>query len=114
LLGGLVLLLAIQIDMQFERKLKSLSMRKKSSHNCRPSFRISEADHLLPTTGRSRAGSTLSRDGKKEKKKRQKKGCLYGVMETFQLTVKQKKNLPKSLQKAILAHHRKKGKKIID
>lgn len=88
-------------------------MKRKSSSNCRPSYRISEAGHLLATTGRSKAGSILSREGKSEKKKRQKKGCLHGVKATFQLTVKQKRNLPKALQMAILAYHRKKGKRII-
>ena len=87
---------------------------KRSSRNCRPTFRISEAGHLLATTGSARAGSVLSHEGKKEKKKRQKRGCLYGAKATFQLTAKQKRNLPKALQKAILAHHRKLGKKIID
>lgn len=89
-------------------------MKSKSSRNCRPSFRISEAGHLLATTSRPKAGSILSREGKKAKKKRQKRGCLYGVKETFQLTAKQKKTLPKALQKAILSYHRKNGKRIIE
>lgn len=89
-------------------------MRKSTSRNCRPSFRISEAGHLLATTGKSKSGSILSHEGKKEKKKRKRKGCLYGVKETFQLTAKQKKKLPKALQKAILSYHRKNGKRIID
>ena len=87
---------------------------KSKRKSCRPTFRISEAGHLLSTTGSSKAGSILSRDGKAEKSKRLKRGCLYGTNETFQLTAKQKRKLPKALQKAILAHHRKLGKRIID
>lgn len=87
---------------------------KSKRKTCRPTFRISEAGHLLSTTGSSKAGSILSRDGKAEKHKRVKRGCLAGTGSTFRLTAKQKKNLPKALQKAILAHHRKLGKKIIN
>ena len=74
--------------------------------NCRPTFKISQAGHLLATKGYSKAGSVLSREGKKEKKKRRAKGCLNGPPGTFRLTEKQKRNLPKALQKAILKHHR--------
>ena len=88
--------------------------RKNKTKNCRPSYRISEAGHLLSTRGSSRAGTVLSRDGKAEKQKRQKRGCLNGTDNTFRLTAKQKQHLPPALQKAILAHHRKLGKKIID
>jgi len=89
------------------------SKRKRSGHNCRPSFRISEAGSLLSTKGSSRAGSVLSKDGKAEKRKRVKRGCLHGTSGTFQLTAKQKRNLPKALQRAIIKHHRNLGKKII-
>ena len=82
--------------------------------NCRPTFRISEAGHLLATRGNAKAGSVLSREGKKEKAKRKSKGCLNGTDGTFRLTDKQKKKLPLKLQKAILAFQRKKGKRIID
>lgn len=82
--------------------------------NCRPTFRISQAGHLLATRGTSKSGSVLSREGKKEKKKRKAKGCLNGPPGTFKLTAKQKRNLPVSLQRAIIAHHRRLGKKIID
>ena len=85
-------------------------MAKKT--NCRPTFRISQAGHLLATKNSSKAGKVLSTEGKREKRKRKKRGCLNGT--TFQLTPKQKKNLPKSLQKAILSHHRKLGKTIIN
>lgn len=74
--------------------------------NCRPTFRISQAGHLLATRGTSKAGHILSSEGKKEKAKRKKRGCLNGPPGTFKLTEKQKRNLPKSLQKAILKHHR--------
>ena len=87
---------------------------KKKKNNCQPSFRISEAGHLLATKGYSKAGKVLSRDGKKEKAKRRAKGCLNGTGDTFQLTAKQKKKLPVNLQKAIIAYQRKKGKRIID
>lgn len=86
--------------------------KKKSS--CRPTFKISQAGHLLATKGYSSSGSVLSRDGKKEKKKRRARGCLNGPPGTFKLTEKQKRNLPKSLQRAIIAHHRSLGKRIID
>jgi len=75
--------------------------------NCRPSFKVSHAGHLLSTRPSSKAGKILSKDGKKEKKERRKRGCMDGTGK-FQLTAKQKKNLPIALQKAILAHHRKK------
>lgn len=87
---------------------------KKKKINCKPSFRISEAGHLLATKGSSKAGKVLSREGKKEKAKRQAKGCLNGTDGTFRLTAKQKKKLPVNLQKAILAYQRRKGKRIID
>lgn len=87
---------------------------KKKKTNCRPSFRISEAGHLLATRGTSKAGSVLSKEGKREKSKRKAKGCLNGTGGTFRLTDKQKKKLPKNLQRAILAYQRKKGKRIID
>ncbi|MBA2613347.1 MAG: hypothetical protein H0U95_15370 [Bacteroidetes bacterium] len=90
-------------------------MAKKSKRiNCRPSFRISEAGHLLATNGSSKAGKVLSQEGKKAKAKRRSKGCLNGTDGTFRLTDKQKKKLPLKLQKAILAYQRKKGKRIID
>ncbi|MGZ4063844.1 MAG: hypothetical protein ACXVP0_12800 [Bacteroidia bacterium] len=85
----------------------------KKSNNCRPTFRISHAGHLLATKGYSKSGKVLSKEGKKEKAKRLKRGCLNGPAGTFRLTEKQKRKLPLKLQKAILAYHRKKGKKII-
>jgi len=84
--------------------------KKKSS--CRPTFKISQAGHLLATKGYSKAGSILSSEGKKEKKKRRARGCLNGPPGTFRLTEKQKRNLPKHLQRAILEHHKSLGKKI--
>lgn len=87
---------------------------KKKKINCRPSFRISEAGHLLATKKSRKAGSVLSKEGKKEKSKRRSQGCLNGPEGTFRLTDKQKKKLPLKLQKAILAYQRKKGKRIID
>lgn len=81
---------------------------------CRPTFRISHAGHLLVTKGSSRAGRVLASEGKEEKRKRRKRGCLNGAPGTFKLTAKQKKNLPVALQKAIIAHHRKAGKRIIN
>lgn len=90
----------------------TIMVKKGNKINCRPSYKISEAGHLLATRGYSKSGSVLSRDGKKEKRKRKARGCLNGPAGTFQLTEKQKRNLPKHLQKAILAHHKKLGKKI--
>lgn len=87
---------------------------KKRKSTCRPTFQISEAGHLLSKKGSSRAGRLLSTEGKKQKRNRLKKGCLNGVGGTFRLTDKQKRKLPKSLQKAIIEHHRKSGKRIID
>jgi hypothetical protein len=84
--------------------------KKKAS--CRPTFKISQAGHLLATKGYSKAGSVLSSEGKKEKKKRRARGCLNGPPGTFRLTDKQKRNLPKHLQRAIIEHHRSLGKKI--
>jgi len=86
--------------------------KKKSS--CRPTFRISQAGHLLATKGFSTAGSVLSREGKKEKKKRRARGCLNGPPGTFRLTEKQKRNLPKALQRAILKHHKDLGEKVYE
>ena len=87
-------------------------MAKKKKSSCRPTFRISQAGHLLATKGYSKAGSVLSNEGKKEKAKRLKRGCLNGPEGSFRLTEKQKKKLPLTLQKAILNHHRKLGKKV--
>ncbi len=80
---------------------------------CKPTFRISEAGHLLATRGFSTAGKILSTEAKKEKAKRLTKGCLSGPPGTFKLTDKQKKKLSPGLQKAIIAYHRKKGKRIL-
>ncbi len=88
--------------------------KKKKRSNCRPTFRISQAGHLLKTKGTSKSGSVLSKEGKEEKRKRLKRGCLNGPPGTFKLTDKQKRKLPKKLQKAIIAYQRKKGKRIID
>ena len=87
---------------------------KKKSKNCRPTFKISMAGHLLKVKGSSKAGSILSAEGKREKRKRRKRGCLNGPSGTFKLTDKQKRKLPKHLQQAILAHHRGLGKRIIN
>lgn len=87
--------------------------RKRTAANCRPPYLISEAGHLLSTRGTSKAGKVLSRNGKAAKKKRLKRGCLNGSDESFQLTAKQKRNLPIALQRAILKHHRQLGKRII-
>ena len=84
----------------------------KKSINCRPTFEISRAGHLLATKGSRKAGILLSTEGKRQKAKRRAKGCLNGPPGTFKLTDKQKKNLPKSLQKAILNHHRQLGKRV--
>lgn len=89
-------------------------MAKKKSKNCKVLFRISQAGHLLRTKGSKKAGSVLAREGKREKKKRLKRGCLNGPEGTFRLTAKQKRNLPINLQRAILNHHRRMGKKIYD
>ena len=86
---------------------------KKKKPNCRPTFRISEAGHLLATKRSRKAGSVLSKEGKREKAKRKAKGCLNGTGGTFRLTDKQKKKLPINLQRAILAYQRKKGKRIL-
>ena len=90
-----------------------MKTKRKKSRNCRPTFRISEAGHLLQTAHSSKAGMVLSREGKAQKRKRQKKGCLNGSSGTFQLTEKQKRKLPKQLQQAILKHQRSLGKRII-
>jgi len=87
-------------------------MKKRKSKNCRVLFRISQAGHLLRTKGSRKAGSILAAEGKREKKKRLKRGCLNGPEGTFKLTAKQKKNLPLHLQRAILNYHRKQGKVI--
>lgn len=86
---------------------------KNKLRRCRPSFKISHAGHLLSTKGNSRAASILGTEGKVEKRKRLQRGCLNGSGKTFKLSVKQKRSLPPGLQKAIIAYHRKLGKKII-
>jgi hypothetical protein len=88
--------------------------KKKKKIDCRPTYEISRAGHLLATKGHSKAGKVLSTEGKREKAKRLKKGCLNGPPGTFKLTDKQKRKLSPGLQKAILAYQRKKGKRIID
>jgi len=95
-------------------QFKIMSRTKRKSGKCRPSFRVSHAGHLLVTKGSTRAGRVLASEGKEEKRKRRKRGCLNGTPGTFQLTAKQKRKLPTALQKAIIAHHRKLGKKIIN
>ncbi len=91
-----------------------MAKRRKKTRYCKIPFRISEAGHLLKTTGSSQAGSYLASEAKKQKTKRKSKGCLNGTGGVFKLTESQKRKLPARLQKAILAYHRKKGKKIID
>jgi hypothetical protein len=92
---------------------KAVGKKKASSSSCRPTFKISKAGHLLKVEGNSQAASILSREGKAEKNKRKKRGCLNGTAGTFKLTDKQKRKLPKNLQKAILAYHKRQGKRII-
>jgi hypothetical protein len=89
-------------------------MAKRKSKNCRVLFHISKAGHLLRTKGSTKAGKVLASEGKREKQKRLRRGCLNGPEGTFQLTAKQKRNLPENLQRAILNHHRRMGKKIYD
>ncbi len=89
-------------------------MAKKRTSKCAPTFEIRRAGHLLSTKGSSRAGRLLVTRGKNEKQKRLKKGCLNGPAGTFKLTAKQKRKLPKTLQRAILNHHRRLGKTIYD
>lgn len=93
-------------------KVKTSPKKKAKKTDCRPTFKISRAGHLLRVEGDSEAGSLLSREGKAQKAKRKKRGCLNGTKGTFKLTEKQKRKLPVNLQKAILAYHRKRGKKI--
>jgi hypothetical protein len=88
--------------------------RRPASSNCRPAFRISMAGHLLKEKHSSKAGSILSTDAKAEKRKRKRRGCLNGPNGTFRLTEKQKRKLPKRLQRAIIEHHRRKGEKIYE
>lgn len=88
--------------------------KKKKKINCKPTYRISEAGHLLATRGFSKAGSVLSKEGKKEKKKRLARGCLNGPPGTFKLTEKQKRKLPPKLQRSIIEYHRRKGDRIIN
>jgi hypothetical protein len=90
-----------------------MATKKRKKGTCRPTFRISEAGHLLSKESSSEAGRLLSTEGKRQKNKRLKRGCLNGVEGTFRLTEKQKKKLPLVLQKAILAHHKKLGKRIL-
>lgn len=85
----------------------------KKRKSCRPTFRISQAGHLLSTKGTSKSGKVLSSEGKAEKRKRLKRGCLNGPPGTFKLTEKQKRKLSPSLQKAIIAYHKRKGKRIL-
>jgi hypothetical protein len=89
-------------------------MAKKKKRICKPSFRISHAGHLLATRGTSSSGRVLSAEGKREKKKRLKRGCLNGTGGTFKLTQKQKRNLPEHLKRAIIKYHRRQGKRIIE
>ena len=95
------------------KKVTKTVGKKKSISSCRPTFKISKAGHLLKVEGDSHAASVLSREGKAEKNKRLKRGCLNGTAGTFKLTDKQKRKLPKNLQKAIIDFHRKQGKRII-
>ena len=90
-----------------------MATKKKKRSNCRPTFKISHAGHLLSKESSSEAGHLLSTEGKKQKNKRLSRGCLNGVDGTFRLTDKQKQKLPLVLQKAIIAHHRKLGKRIL-
>lgn len=85
----------------------------KKRNNCKLTFRIRQAGHLLATKGTSKSGRVLSSEGKAEKAKRLKRGCLNGPAGTFKLTDKQKRKLPLKLQKAILAYHKKQGKRIL-
>ena len=88
--------------------------KKKNAIDCRIKYEVSKAGHLLRTRGFSSAGTILATIGKEQKAKRKKRGCLNGPPGTFQLTAKQKKNLPKALQKAILKHHYQLGKEVYE
>lgn len=93
---------------------KKKTIKKKKPRSCRPTYRISQAGRLLTLERDSDAGHTLSTAGKRHKQQRLKRGCLNGTKGVFRLTEKQKKKLPKALQKAILNHHKKLGEKIVD
>lgn len=86
-----------------------MARKKAKGKTCRPTFRISNAGHLLSVSGSSDAGRTLSTEGKRQKAKRKRRGCLNGVKKqgkSFELSAKQKRNLPPALQRAILKYHR--------
>lgn len=83
--------------------------KKRRKPSCKPTYRISEAGHLLATRKSKKAGRILSTEAKREKAKRLKRGCLNGPAGTFKLTDKQKKKLSPGLQKAIIAYHKRKG-----
>ena len=93
---------------------KRKTTKKTSPEKCKVTFEVSRAGHLLKTRGSSRAGKVLATEGKSQKAKRRAKGCLNGLPGTFKLSAKQKRNLPKNLQKAIISHHRRLGKRIIN
>jgi hypothetical protein len=94
--------------------MKSKKRKAGNASSCRPTFHISQAGHLLKKKHSSKAGSILSTAAKAEKRKRRKRGCLNGPTGTFRLTEKQKRRLPKRLQKAILEHHRRKGERVYE
>lgn len=73
-------------------------MTKKKQIDCRPTFKISHAGHLLATKGTAKAGRILSSEGKSQKAKRKRRGCLNGPEGTFKLTARQKQKLPLKLQ----------------
>lgn len=93
--------------------MKKKPTKKMAAKRCRPPYRISEAGHLLRTKGTSKAGRTLSKDGKAAKRKRIARGCLNGPAATFKLSKLQKRLLPKALQNAIIEKHRRMGKIIL-
>jgi hypothetical protein len=95
---------------------KSKKKKNIRSGNCRPTYRVSRAGHLLRMEADSEAGFLLATEGKKQKQRRRAKGCLNGLSgaavpkRQFRLTERQKRKLPVALQRAIINYHRSKAK----
>lgn len=100
---------------------KRTTRKRATSTKCRPTYEISKAGSLLKKRRSSRAGSALATEGKAQKARRKKRGCLSGATpkrkvtkrkatkrlgKSFELTPRQKRNLPLALQRAIVKYHR--------
>lgn len=73
---------------------------------CKTPYRVREAGHRLRKNRSGEAAKVLANEGKEAKRGRMKRGCLGAAPDSFTLTDKQKKKLPKAMQEGLLEYRR--------